>query len=88
MTLASIWPGEDVINRLTDDASPLFIIAAKMVEILESDQWDLSHKEKIRLFLEEKVHRVVLGMPLSKDALPELGDLDSPSSRGDPLPPI
>lgn len=88
MTLASDWPGEDVINRLTDDASPLFIIAAKMVEILESDQWDLSHKEKIRLFLEEQVHRVVLGMPLSKDTLPELGKLDSPSSRRDHLPPI
>ena len=57
---ASDWPGDDVINRLTDDASPLFVIAAKMVEILEDDEWDFSPGTKIRLFLEEQVHRALI----------------------------
>ena len=50
--LTSDWPGEDVISRLADHASPLFIIAVEMLEIIKSRRMGMTHEEKIQYILE------------------------------------
>ena len=63
------WPHHNALDRLTDAASPLFIVAATMCLMLAEDDWDLSPQAKIQYFLDRQDHGADLCISLYTDIL-------------------
>lgn len=87
MVLPEGWPHQNALDRLTDAASPLFIVAATMCRMLAEDDWDVSPQAKIQYFLDRQDHGAELCMSLYSDILltskleGSFGDLKSRGER-------